>query len=149
MKRVIFLDVDGVLNCHQTFLTATVRTIKIDRERVQMVADLARRTGAVVVISSTWRKGRGAMTRLRGWLADRGLPSRLVIGHTPDLSSSSESCRGDEIAAWLALHHGVESFVILDDDADMGTLMDRLVQTTFQTGLTTEHCKKAEECLTR
>jgi hypothetical protein len=55
--------------------------------------------------------------------------------------------RGQEIQAWLdgAPRYGieVESFVILDDDSDMVHLADRLVKTSFETGLLDEHVDRA------
>jgi hypothetical protein len=43
----------------------------------------------------------------------------------------------------------VESFVILDDDADMEHLLPRLVQTSMDDGLQDRHVEKAVEILNR
>ena len=56
--------------------------------------------------------------------------------------------RGREIQLWLQQHPEVDSFVILDDDADMDNLIDRLVQTEIETGLTEQDADRAIELLT-
>ena len=51
-----------------------------------------------------------------------------------------ERHRGTEIDMWLKKWNGepIESFVILDDDIDMKPYMDKLIHTSWKTGL----CKK-------
>ena len=150
--RIVFLDVDGVLNCLATFREKRPGGVALDVNKVALVGALCRRTGAKVVISSSWRHGRGSMGRLREWLHERGLPRHYVIGRTPNRAGLvgkvwRAPCRGDEIAAWCEAHP-VDAFVILDDDADMGALSAHLVRTTFDTGLTPEHCERAAKMLT-
>lgn len=63
-----------------------------------------------------------------------------IIGLTGEIR---EGIRGAEIAAWLAEQADVESFVILDDDSDMGHLAHRLVETDCVIGLTQEDADRA------
>lgn len=108
-----------------------------------------------MVLSSTWRigwfdrdyglHGRNVedFTRLEEKLRENGI---TFISRTPRLASGY---RGEEIKTWLDNWKGesVESFVIIDDDADMRPFMSRLVQTSFNKGLQPKNVKKAIEML--
>lgn len=153
--KIVFLDFDGVLNNHDYLYglgdnpLATGSDDQIDPKAVAKLNRIYRETGAVVVVSSTWRLTR-TVPELRQLLRSKGL--RLeVIGKTPAHIGRGPVVfadrRGEEIHWWLtnAEEYGVEveSFVILDDDSDMQPYMDRLVKTTFQTGLLEEHVDRA------
>jgi HAD domain in Swiss Army Knife RNA repair proteins len=153
--RVVFLDFDGVLN-HEAFYRAKgPGVLGLDPTRVALVNEIVARTGAHVVVSSTWRMGT-TLSSLRDTLGSVGFTGR-VIGKTPDLSAQwkegslvmAAKERGDEIQAWIDgfRRHPVASFVILDDDGDMAHLKHRLVRTTFAEGLTREHVERAVEML--
>lgn len=152
--RLIFLDIDGVLNSHP-FLRAwnerlppgsVALSLKdhVDQINPAAVARLNRlidETGANVVISSTWRKIL-SFTDLRKVFHRVGLRTEL-FSTTPVLNST----RGREIARWIEFRRRkmqLESFVILDDDdVDMDRLIGRLVQTKTETGLLDEHVEAA------
>ena len=51
-EKIIFLDVDGVLNCRDYI---NDKTNDIDPLKVQMIADLCDKTNAKVIITSSWR----------------------------------------------------------------------------------------------
>ena len=51
---LIFLDIDGVLNCKETPNPRNFPYI-IDRRLLANLKELLRRTGAKVVLSSSWR----------------------------------------------------------------------------------------------
>lgn len=152
--KVIFLDMDGVLNCADTFNQPRSGREVVDDAKVALLAGLIERTGAKVVVSSTWRfSGLGFM---RDVLKRYGLANAddVVIDCTPDATRLSHygsnyltPPRGQEIGLWLADHPEVEAFVILDDDADMTTFMPQLVKTTFQKGLLPHHVAMAESLL--
>lgn len=64
----------------------------------------------------------------------------FLAGVTPDLSRMDRDIaiaaqRGLEIQEWIREMDEVPSFVILDDDSDMGALSDRLVRTDSELGL--------------
>lgn len=139
--KVIFLDVDGVL------ITGKLGWNKPDPECVSALNRLIEKTGAHIVVSSCWRIGREVI-ELRELLASWG-----VIGKVIDRTKEFQEQRGYEIGDWLMerdKHRGdVEGFVILDDDADMAGLKNKLVQTDFRTGLQDIHITKATEILGR
>lgn len=153
--KVIFLDVDGVLNS-----LPFVRSVKgresllshLDPRAVRVFADLVHATGAEVVLSSSWRII-VSLQQMAAWLRERGFTGRL-IGATPhDVPAPAGrfSCpRGLEIQQWLDVHGtAVTSFVILDDESDMAHLEHRLVKTDMNVGLTAEDSARAIEVLQR
>ena len=115
--KVIFLDIDGVLNVipqghdkwggifHKHFVDNLKRIID--------------KTGAKIVISSTWRMDGGLSGMAQMWV-DRGLPGE-VIGITPNfmLKYKTTLCRGKEIDSYLIENTDITNYVILDDDSDM------------------------------
>lgn len=137
--KVIFLDVDGVL------ITGQIDWKTPNPECIANLNLLIERTGAQIVVSSCWRSGR-TLLELRDLFHQWGVRGP-VIGRTDEFME----WRGLEIAQWLkerARERGdVGSFVIIDDDADMGDLLPKLVQTKFHTGLTAEDVQKAIDIL--
>jgi hypothetical protein len=113
MNKVIFLDIDGVLNCN-SFLYSNNRC---DREDVEMIDPslilklnrIIKETGANVVISSSWRiqynhKQLQEMFDKIGFIGN-------VVGQT----IYSIFDRGYEIIDYLR-NNDVDKFVILDDN---------------------------------
>ncbi len=126
MRRVIFLDIDGVL----APIRRWDRYGDLDPACIRVLNEIVARGGADVVVSSTWRYGKTA-AELQAILEARGFAGR-VVGTTP--TGAPGATRGEEIAAWLA-EHDVSGYVILDDHVDMGDLRTHLVQTHPARGL--------------
>ncbi len=127
--KVIFLDVDGVLNSRQDGNSIKLRT----DSHLRLLREIVKATDAKIVLSSSWRVGPSkAIRNLNNRLAEYGLE---IMDSTPLLPGSS--CRDDEIRQWLSDNgQSVENFVILDDDADMLEFTDtNLVQTDSEFGL--------------
>jgi hypothetical protein len=152
MKKILFLDFDGVLN-YTEFLSnlprrsiAKVQSIEwwtecLDPSRVQLVNEIVEKTGAEVVISSSWRHAHQPIG-LQAFLEYMGFAYK-IIGVTP----RGWGDRRDEIRQWLQ-ENGADRFVILDDDDD-ASIDGHFVQTNMETGLTPEHAQKAIEILNR
>jgi len=124
MNKIIFLDIDGVLN---------VRTVERDefgqtfnKEFVENLKYIIEQTNAKIVISSTWRYN--GMTSLKKMWEKRDLSGEL-LDVTPNdvfavkyfkLEFFDLVKRGHEIQLWLDKHKDeVENYVIIDDDDDM------------------------------
>jgi len=153
--RIVFLDFDGVLNCH-AYLSERSNHRKnienlsrfdarwwgemIDPKAVEHLNSIVEQTGAYVVVCSSWRHGH-SYERLRRVLQVRGFRGE-VLGVTPTLDGSQ---RGAECVAWIhAWPRTVESFVALDDESDYEPIMDRLVKTGWHLGgLLEEHVAPA------
>jgi hypothetical protein len=125
-RRVIFLDVDGVL----APIRRWDRYGDLDPACVQLLNEIVAGGDADVVVASTWRHGK-TVAELQDLLQAQGFTGR-VLDTTP--TSMPGARRGDEIAAWLA-EHAVDGYVIIDDHADMGELHTHLVQTPPAHGL--------------
>ncbi len=141
--KVIFLDVDGVLLHVGSYRRG--RPYVGEASCVAALNSLTAATNAVIVVSSCWRIGRTVL-ELRELLAGWGVSAPIL-----DRTAHSLTNRGEEIKSWLenrASERGdVESFVIIDDDSDMGDLLPKLVQTSFDTGLLPEHATAAAKIL--
>ena len=120
--KVIVLDIDGVLNY-------TASGSDFEPELVGWPNRLVEASGAGVVTSSSWRLD-FELDRLVEFLQAAGFAGQ-VIGVTPDLEGLG---RGSEIAEWLR-DNDAGSFVVLDDEADVGALSDHLVRTSPYRGL--------------
>ena len=123
--RVVFLDVDGVLN-RAGFRPVESRGLVswIEPELAARFAQAAMKLGARVVLASDWRIGR-TLAALRETFATHGIAIHDV---TP---SACGGGRWREIAAWLAAN-GVDATAaaIVDDAFDMGELAARHVCVT-------------------
>ena len=133
--KIIFLDIDGVLNSRDYDRRRDWSTLSyIDETRVPFVKQIVDATGAVIVLSSTWRMHWNSD---RAKCAEDGLYVIDTLGKygveiydkTPDLGH--HAFRPDEIKRYLdELGEDVESFVIIDDYMyGWGELGDRFVRT--------------------
>jgi hypothetical protein len=145
--RVIFLDIDGVLNSlnyereiqNHPATSDDYYNWNMDQRAVRRLNRIVEKTGAVVVVSSAWRTDMGSVYN---HLEAHGFTGKIV-GSTPVLHRVGGVPRGDEIQMWLDEHDAVEAFVILDDYADMGALLPKLVKTDPWHGLQNEHVNMA------
>jgi hypothetical protein len=99
--RLIFLDIDGVLN--NVLLHG-----RLSDPLVTAFASLVRETGAAVVLSSAWRLKRHSRQRIKEAFMMHGVP--LFISCTPQLYSphGSRYARVSEILAWLQLNTTIQ-----------------------------------------
>ena len=134
MKRVIFLDIDGVL----APILRWDRYGDLDRACIQVLNEIVALGRADVVVSSTWRHGK-TVAELQQMLEVEGFAGRVLDKTPADIPGAT---RGDEIAAWLE-EHAVDAYVILDDHADMGDLRPHLVQTHPAKGLQASDVSRA------
>lgn len=130
--KVLFLDVDGVLN-----MIGSGGLYALNRKRLKLLQNIIEETGAQIVLTSTWRKDTYALKRLSKVLAYRGMK---IVDSTPVFWTDADGnryYRGHEIQDWLNRHPEVETYVILDDDSDMlDSQLRNFVQTDPKHGLT-------------
>jgi hypothetical protein len=148
--KIVFVDVDGVLNSEAYFAEKTQNGTVYAPENFpfsefcpKAVANLNRicaETGAFVVVSSSWRGGR-SVGELKDLFNAVGFTGKIK-DKTPSLANTR---RGYEIQRWLDIHHERwTDYVILDDDDDMLPKQSaRFIQTHFKTGLTDECADRA------
>jgi len=120
--KTIFLDIDGVLNVDYADRDQFGHIFR--DEYVQNLKEIIEKTGAKIVISSSW-KDKGIERMLDLW-KERNLPGE-ISDVTPDCVDVCEATnivyydqvkRGHEIKLWLDRHPEVTQYVILDDIQD-------------------------------
>ena len=145
--KVIFLDIDGVLNSEK-FLKNNPNQA-IDKNSVSILKNIVDKTGAVIIMSSGWRL----------WFDDNMMPEDgysqclydilsefdiKLFGRTPDFSTEEIRTRktfshvkAKEITAWLNEHEIVDKYVVIDDlDLKNEEINSHLIRTNVQVGIT-------------
>lgn len=177
VSPIIFLDIDGVLNCQLFYhskqftdykeakkkLKKDVKSRQIERldfyasqicrDRIGWLNELCLNINAVVVISSTWRMGK-SVEELQEIFKYCGA-TFLIIGKTDHTGYE----RGTEISKWLkdnikpeshgCHYYDFKNYVIIDDDSDM--LLNQsshFFQTDNYSGLTPTTCYKIKRFIT-
>ena len=160
MRKVIFLDIDGVLSPRwwNSDKQSDNYGCLFDAKAVANFAKIIEKTGAEIVISSSWKNI--GLVELQNMWRDRGLPGKLV-DITPDYMSDEillkeDSAnvdylyeRGSEIQGWLLLHgDDVGRYVIIDDMDDiLPEQQFHFVQTDPEVGITNDDVKKVVHLL--
>ncbi len=160
--KVIFLDVDGVLNS-SVFLEVNkpeyrgsrqvvrLEGVIIDRKNVAVLKEIIEKTGAAIVLSSGWKfrfdEEMKPQTEEAGILYsildEYGI---RLYGKTPDFSTEEirrelkfSKVKAKEIKAWMGMHKDIDSFIVLDDlDLNDEEINSRLIRINSVTGFT-EH----------
>ena len=157
--KIIFLDVDGVLNSWQYYKENEdlICDEPIDPENVACLSEIVKATGAKLVLSSSWRGGwdkNPAKMEAEGKYIEEALAvhGMKIYDKTGSSDVSFQDARCREIKAWLRKHPlQVESFVILDDGDflwEAHKLTSHLVLTDFEDrGLCKKHIEPAIKIL--
>ena len=163
MRKIIFLDIDGVLNSnfwneeHQKEISEGKL---IDKAKVELLALLVKKTEAEIILHSGWRFWfddamrplRPEAARLVELLAGEKLQ---IAGVTPDLTTEEirrtkkfSLVKADEILLWLETHSDIDGWVVLDDLTLHNAHVEKHQVKTDQTvGLTLENVAEAEKIL--
>ncbi|MDE6373346.1 MAG: hypothetical protein K2L72_02510 [Clostridia bacterium] len=149
--KVIFLDIDGVLNSRAYDKRRDWnKQTDVDETRLPLVKSIVDQTGAKIVLSSTWRDYwekdprlcRDDGVYLNQIFAKYGLE---IFDKTPNMGLCAE--RRDEVKSWLdEAGEVVERFVVIDDYGfGWKELAEYFVKTNpnFGLGLEEEHVIKA------
>lgn len=163
MQKVIFLDIDGVLNSdlwNEKNQHAISGGLLIDSDKVELLSEIVIRTGANIVLHSGWkfwfnskleplRKESHVLVEL---FEQRNL---AITDITPDFSTEEirktkkfSLVKGKEILAWLDEHPNVENWIVIDDlDLHNDEMERHQVRTNQITGLTREDVNLAIDML--
>lgn len=164
MKKIIFLDFDGVLNTehNQNMLVYHGKAWKdkhgafFDPEAVAQLGRIVLETGADIVIESSWKYL--GMEAMRQMWKDRNMP-----GHVVDVTPSSASdnwllnadsgemgpaqtqWKGMEIASWIAgsLHEEARYVIIDDEYVILDSQLPHFIMTNPYDGITAELADRA------
>ena len=172
MKKVIFLDVDGVLNSDRTLY----EDISLEDDLILNLKELVDKTKAKIILSSSWRLSTEAVATLMDKLDKFGLvisgmtcdgvdldwlekyefdATKKYLDTKFDYNENKQIKitydRGAEIFKWLCYHDDC-AYVILDDEIeDIKPYFNEsvIVKTLYKTGLTKEDVKKAIQILNK
>jgi len=154
--KVIFFDIDGVVNCSDTKERSPSKVIGVEQSKITLIKQIIDATGAKLVLSSTWRIGwfyeeTGSHDRdeqdwhyLRDEFSKQGL---WFFDYTP-LDKSRH--RGTEIQTWLdKWEDEIDAYVVIDDSMyDIWEMHEgHLIETSFGYGIQDEHVRQAIKIL--
>lgn len=156
-KRILFLDVDGVLNNRKSMIAASEGThppgevshLTMDPVAVALLQEVVSDLNIELVLSSVWRMsmiGVSKTSRVMQWAGWKGRPPFI------DVTDTIGSHRGTQIQRWLDSRSDLEDieYVIVDDDSDMlPSQMNRFVHTSNFYGLTKEKAKEIRDLFTK
>lgn len=156
--KIIFLDIDGVLNSESWYKSNKPTILNIEDEKQKFISEsfdpdcwrfiekLINETGAKIVLSSSWRLYDKEST-IKEYT---GTAFQPIIDNLYDVTPGMmERCRGMEIKRYLmSLSEQPESYVILDDDRDMlETQLPYFVHINDETGITEKDYNNALKIL--
>ena len=147
--KIIFLDIDGVLNYARCKARSPSGCLGIEDQPLKLLKTIVDATGAKIVLTSTWKTDWFITDHIEDlskdgqYLINRFSSQRLgILDKTYEESWAN---RGQGILDYL--HNSwCESFVIIDDeryDFEERGLTKYFVHTSFNTGLTEEHANRA------
>lgn len=161
--KVIFLDIDGVLNSNfwnDTHQREISDGTLIDEEKVMLLGQLIRDTSAKVILHSGWKFWfdsevkplRREAERLISMLEKEGIK---VNGVTPDhtteeirKSKKFSLFKASEILAWVSQYDNIEKWIVIDDlDLHNEEIRKHQILTDASIGLTVENICEAERLL--
>lgn len=150
--KVIFLDIDGVLNC-ATSKSRCFGCLGIDDDKVKRLKTIVLNTGAKIYLISDWKDGwykepylKGEQDIFADYLDKKLKKQGLYIA---DKLNGEPYERGKSIKEWIKGKH-IDSFVIFDDitqDYSEQGLEKHFIQTDSSVGLTDNDVIQAIEIL--
>jgi hypothetical protein len=160
--RYLFLDIDGVLNIHESH--PEVLCGQIHKDKVALLNDVLRATDAKIVLSSAWRyivyRGEATLAGMDWLLRSHGVLAGRLVGITredtmvrpPVYDGHRETWpladeRGQQITDWIAVRE-YQSYAVVDD-LDLGITASGhpFVRTDGGVGLTRADADKLVELL--
>ena len=163
--KIIFLDVDGVLNSsewNRKHPDKIENGFLIDEAKVTLLGELSRKTNAKIVLHSGWRF----------WFDSKFRPNRKESEHfnnllekenisfydfTPDFSTEEirrtkefSLIKAEEILFWFKEHREISGWVVIDDlDLHNSIVSAHQVKPDSEYGLSVEDIQKAEKILSQ
>lgn len=179
MDKIIFLDIDGVLNsealCKRKPYPQCHGIFGIDKNAVKLLKQIVDATNAKIVLVSSWKKSFDAFKRrgykaakyedflyteelescgiLGKYLSNKLYDQKLKVADTTTRYEGNSCRRGTGILKYLE-ENPADGYVILDDEQFQDyqgrpAILDHLIQTDYKVGLTEQDVKKAIEILNK
>jgi hypothetical protein len=145
-RKIVFLDIDGVLNNHSRQMNLYCG---IHKDKIDLLNQVILRTNCDIVISSAWRYmvigGEMTVKGFEYMLLSHGLRCYdRVIDVTP--SDEAIQSRGKQISGWLSKNKekfNVQEYVVVDDlSLDIESCGHPFVQTDGTVGLEQMHVEE-------
>ena len=163
MSKVLFLDIDGVLNSNfwnDSHKTEISDGTLIDEEKIKLLASLVKETDSEIILHSGWRfwfdtELKPLCTEANKLVELLEKENLYISGVTPDLTTEEirktkkfSLVKADEILLWINLHNCVTEWVVLDDlDLHNEHIRRHQVKTDPTIGLTLENVRQAKKIL--
>ena len=157
--KLLFLDIDGTLNYLGCKARSPSGCLGIEEEKVKLLREIIDQTGAIVILTSTWKTDWFPSAFIKDLPKDGQYLEKQLAKHKVFVLDKTEdpswAQRGqgilDFIDKWNTNNDNkVESLVILDDESfdlrETG-LMNHFVHTSFIEGLLPEHVEKTVSIL--
>ena len=142
--KIIFLDVDGVLNTSETYINMLNRynktkqvDIDIDEFRLEYLKTILDNTDAKVVLSSSWR---GGFIKQNNKVVPRSCKGKklynLLTKYNIELYDLTPNIYSDinreaQINYWLSSNNDIDNFIIIDDEPNLyNCLINKLIKTS-------------------
>ncbi|MDO4301463.1 MAG: HAD domain-containing protein [Clostridia bacterium] len=156
--KVIFLDVDGVLNSeiwNENHKEEIIKGILIDEDKVRLLKKVIIKTGAVIVLHSGWKYWfdkdiKPIKEEAKKFVEMLKKYDIAIYDVTPDFSTDEirktkkfSLVKAKEILHWLKKHKETEKWIVIDD-LDLYNEEVRINQliTNNKTGLTQSDAEK-------
>lgn len=164
IMKIVFLDVDGVIKpCNSVTPISGINAVCAYNLKM-----LLEKTGAKIVLSTSWRTNKRDLSFLEYLLDKHDIDTNLIVGSTPQLAHVRHNDSDDffDEKAWIGSRgHEIEKFiesnlididrfVILDDDNSpsfkiWGRIDGLFIKTDFDVGLDEEKTKQAIDFLNK
>jgi len=161
--KVIFLDIDGVLNSNfwnDTHQKEISDGALIDKEKVILLGQLIRTTGAKVILHSGWkfwfdRELKPLRREAEHLIKILETEDIKINGVTPDHTTEEirksrkfSLVKASEILAWVSQHDHIEKWIVIDDlDLHNEEVKKHQIFTDARIGLTAQNIGEAERLL--
>lgn len=149
--KIVFLDIDGVLNHDGYFAHVKPEAVEwdnIDEEKVKLLKDIQSATGCDFVMSSSWRNGWISLRKYKMYEYAYEIFKKYDLDFDDDLArlpNYGYGQRAEEIQDYV-YDHKVKHYVILDDQFVNNP---NLVHVKGSVGLEEEDVNKAIEILNK
>lgn len=128
MIKILFLDIDGVMNSSEDGFTHDITT-----EKISLLKQIVEKTDCKIVLSSSWRNVKRFRLEFEKQMSENDIE---IFSQTPYLPAK---CREDEIMKYLDTYrecHMPFKYAVLDDD-DLN--IGNFVRTNYNYGLQQSH----------
>jgi len=149
--NILFLDIDGVLNTHNTYkkhkdlkITPLNLGFHLEKDKLEILNQIIEKFDFKIVISSSWRfEGIDLLKKKFKYVSGIEFPLIDITKRKGDYFR-----RDEQILEWVINNkEKIDKFIAIDDEiGDMFKIREYLIKTCGYTdGLTEQHIKEIEE----